>query len=203
MEPSGSLCPQDASTGLAESRVKAVKTTLSHMLNSTLIGTKPTLSYAELCTTLARAASIINDRPIGVRSLTEDEIVPLTVNQLLLGRSTTTSRAAYAETAQDNYMAANSYQEELLAQWWNRWKVVGLPHMIPYQRFKDAKRHKNLLKGDVCLLQYDGKFKHTHLQTLHHPRDVPQRGESCSHRQGWVSTQKAVQSWSLQARQPR
>ena len=72
--------------GLAESRVKAVKTTLSHMLNSTLIGTKPTLFYDELCTTLARAASIINDRPIGVRSMTEDEIVPLTVNQLLLGR---------------------------------------------------------------------------------------------------------------------
>ena len=76
--------------------MKAVKTTLGHMLNSTLIGTKPTLSYAELCTTLARAASIINDRPIGVCSLTEEEIVPLTVNQLLLGRSTTTSRAAYA-----------------------------------------------------------------------------------------------------------
>ena len=69
--------------GLAESRVKAVKTTLGHMMNSTLIGTKPTLSYAELCTTLARAASIINDRPIGVRSLSEDEIVPLTVNQLI------------------------------------------------------------------------------------------------------------------------
>ena len=34
--------------------------------------------------------------------------------------------------------------------------------MIPYQRYKDAKRHKNLVKGDVCLLQYDGKFKHTY-----------------------------------------
>ena len=81
---------------------------------------------------------------------------------MLLGRSTNMSRAAYAETAQENYMAANDYQEEFLAQWWNRWKVVGLPHMIPYQQFKDAKRHKNLVKGDVCLLQYDGKFKHTY-----------------------------------------
>ena len=103
------------SSRLAESRVKAVKTTLGHMMNSTLIGTKTTLSYAELCTTLARAASIINDRPIGVRSMTEEEIMPLTVNQLLLGRSTNTSRA-YAETAQENYMAANDYQEELWAR---------------------------------------------------------------------------------------
>ena len=33
--------------------------------------------------------------------------------------------------------------------------------MILSQRYKDAKRHKNLVEGDVCLLQYDGKFKHT------------------------------------------
>ena len=83
------------------------------MMNSTLIGTKPTLSYAELCTTLARAAIIINDRPIGVCSM------PLTVNQLLLGRSTNTCHDAYTKTAQENYITANDYQEELLAQWWN------------------------------------------------------------------------------------
>ena len=61
-------------------------------------------------------------------------------------------------------MAADDYQEELLSQWWNRWKVVGLPPMIPYQRqkIKDAKRHKNLQVGDVCLLQYDRKIKHTY-----------------------------------------
>ena len=34
--------------------------------------------------------------------------------------------------------------------------------MIPYQRIKDAKRHKNLQAGDVCLLQYNGKIKHTY-----------------------------------------
>ena len=119
--------------------MKAVKITLGHMMNSTLIGTKPTLSYAELCTTLARAASIINDRPIGVCSLSEEEIVPLTVNQLLLGRSTTMTRAACTEIAQENYMAANDCQEERLSQWWNQWKVLGLPHIIPYQRFKYAR----------------------------------------------------------------
>ena len=35
--------------------------------------------------------------------------------------------------------------------------------MIPYQRFKDAKRHKKLVSGDVCLLQYNGKVKHTYM----------------------------------------
>ena len=51
--------------------MKAIKSTLGHMLNSTLVqGTKTTLSYAELCTTLATVASIVNDWPIGVRSMT-------------------------------------------------------------------------------------------------------------------------------------
>ncbi len=40
-----------------------IKSTLNHILLSTLIGTKPTLSYAELCTMLARAASIITIGP--------------------------------------------------------------------------------------------------------------------------------------------
>ena len=88
--------------------------------------------------------------------------MPLTVNQLLKGRSTNSARPNYTETTQENYMAANDYQEEMLALWWNRWKIIGLPQMIPYQRLKDAKRHKNLQVGDVCLLQYDGKIKHTY-----------------------------------------
>ena len=56
--------------GLAESRVKAVKSTLKHVMESTLIGSKPTLHYAELCTLLAQCANIVNDRPISIRTLT-------------------------------------------------------------------------------------------------------------------------------------
>ena len=67
--------------------MRTIKCTISHMLTSTVNGEKPTLNYAELGTLLAKAANIVNDRPIGVKSLTEDELVPLTVNQLLLGRT--------------------------------------------------------------------------------------------------------------------
>ena len=73
--------------GLAEARVKATKKTLQHMLTTAVNGGKPTLSYAELQTLLSKIANVINDRPIGVQGLTEDELVPLTVNQLLLGRT--------------------------------------------------------------------------------------------------------------------
>lgn len=102
------------------------------MFNSTLVGCKPTLTYTELCTTLARAASIINFRPIGIRRLRK-RFVPLTVNQLLLGQSTTTTRPTVQDQAQDSYMAVDQYQDELLRQCWNRWRIIALPHLIPYQ----------------------------------------------------------------------
>ena len=30
---------------------------------------------------------------------------------------------------------------------------------MPYQKYKDAKRHENLRPGDVCLLKYEGKIQ--------------------------------------------
>ena len=71
--------------GLAEAHVRATKWTVAHMLASTVNGDKPVLNYAELGTLLAKVANVINNRPIGVKGLTEDELVPITVNQLLLG----------------------------------------------------------------------------------------------------------------------
>ena len=64
----------------------SLKHTLEHLMAGTLVTGKPTLNYAKLCTLLSRAVSVVNDRPIEIKSLTEDELVPLTVNQLLLGR---------------------------------------------------------------------------------------------------------------------
>ena len=46
--------------GLAKSHMKASKPTLKHVLTSTLINSKLTLSYVELQTVLARAANIVN-----------------------------------------------------------------------------------------------------------------------------------------------
>ena len=147
--------------GLAESRVKAMKSTLSHMMAATLINSKPTITYAELAVVLARAASIINDRPIGLRSLTEHDIVPITPNQLLLGRTSTTMRSPSSEEVED-YGRCSRYQEELLDSWWNLWKVQVFPHLLPHNGYKAAKRHLNLRVGDVCLLKYDGKIRGTY-----------------------------------------
>ena len=117
--------------GLAERRAAALKHTLEHLMANTLITGKPTLNYAELCRLLARAASIVNDRPIGVKSLTEDELVPLTVNQLLLGQ-TASVEPVQVEIEPDVYVAAGQYLQELMVMWWKLWKQRALPSLLPY-----------------------------------------------------------------------
>ena len=57
------------------------------MEKSTLKKTETTLNYTEIYTMMARVANKINDRPLGIKKLTESNIVPLTVNQLLIGRT--------------------------------------------------------------------------------------------------------------------
>merc|ERR1712120_68975 len=142
--------------GLAERRVAALKSTLNHLLANTIVSEKPTLHYAELQTVLSRAANIVNDRPIGVRSLTEDELVPLTVNQLLLGR-TSTVEPAQVEVDPEGYVAADQYLNELMSTWWKMWKQRALPHLLPYYRWEQARRHRNLRPGDVCMMLYESK----------------------------------------------
>ena len=149
--------------GLAEARVKAVKQTLEHMLMTTLVSGKPTLSYAELLTVLAQVANIVNDRPIWAKVLTEGDMVPLTVNQLLLGR-TSTSPPCEGEVMgeEGDFRASSGYVDNLLNTWWSLWKQQGFASLLPYNRLKDERRHKNLREGDVCLLQYENKVKNTY-----------------------------------------
>ena len=147
--------------GLAEARVKATKQMLEHMLTTAVNGGKPTLSYAELQTLLTKIANIINDRPIGVQGLTEDELVPLTVNQLLLGRTSSSPPPEVVPTG-GNPRASRKYLEDLTQAWWKLWMQQAFPTLLPYSRFKDTKRHQNLQVNDVCLIRYETKVAATY-----------------------------------------
>ena len=141
-----------------EETTRATKSTLQHLMGSTMIGEKPTLNYAELQSILSRAADVINDRPIGVRNLTEENIVPLTPNQLIQGRTTTARKEASPEEV-ESFTQVSKYQEELLSVWWRMWAHQVFPSLLPFSKYKDAKRNDNLKPGDICLLKYDSKVR--------------------------------------------
>ena len=82
--------------------------------------------------------------------------VPLTVNQFFLGHAGTT--IAVEEIGPDEgYMDSNSDLEELTTAWWNICKNRALPTLLSHYRWKQSKHHRNLRKGDICLMVYESK----------------------------------------------
>ena len=71
--------------GLAEAAVKLVKLNLVITMSS-----QSSVNYAELDTLFSSIANILNQRPIAIKSFTEDDIHNITPNFLLLGRSKNT-----------------------------------------------------------------------------------------------------------------
>ena len=119
------------------------------------------MTYAELQVLLTKVANVINDRPIGVQYLTEDEMVPLTVNQLLLGR-TSSAPPSETVTTPGNPRDRKRYLENLTQVWWNLWKEQVFPLLLPYSKFEDTQRHRNLQVGDICLIKYETKVAATY-----------------------------------------
>ena len=144
--------------GLAESRVKAAKHTLSTVMQETA------LTYAEMVNLLYRVANIINDRPLGVKTLTNDDLVPLTANHLLLGRAA--SHISHhdfieelVESEDINLTHRQAYMQSLLKAWWDLYYIQVFPNLLPFRKYKDSQRHRNFQQGDVCFLKYDSKVQ--------------------------------------------
>ena len=114
------------------------------------------LTYAELLVLLQEVANLVNDRPVGLRNLTEDEIVPLTVNQLLIGRNSD-QPAQYDDSGELNVSKLKNYSRDLLRAWWKEWRTQGLPKLLPFQTRAGATVGRNLEPGDVCQLLYKNK----------------------------------------------
>ena len=90
-----------------------------------------------------------------------ERLIPINVNQLLLGR-TSTGRMEVKDPGLGDFRSCSAYGDKIINQCWNRWKQVGFVSLLPYPEIKHAKRHQNLQVGDVCLVYYDNKVKGTY-----------------------------------------
>ena len=142
--------------GLSENRVKILKQTMALTLD------KNTLNYAELQALLVSISNTMNDRPVGVRFLSEDDYVPITVNQLLIGRTSTSSVSFDTQENVEDAVSLSKrmrYISELETVWWRTFHKQVFSSLLPFHSYKAAKRHVNLRVGDVCLLKYENKIK--------------------------------------------
>ena len=135
--------------GLAEAAVKLVKSTMDLTLAS-----HHNLNYAELDTFFSSVANTVNQRPIAVRSFTEDDLHAITPNDLLLGRTRNAVPGPQYST-EDSVTRRQKVILELEQTWWEQWSIQALPHLVPYKRWKHE--HRSLKVGDIVLVHYEKK----------------------------------------------
>ena len=141
--------------GLCESTVKVFKKSLNQDLAPGVV-----LSYGELITLLARITHSINARPLSIAAVSstsqqEDVMMPITANQLLLGRSMV--KVPNIEYDEGNKLCQRlAYVGQVHETWWRKWISEVLPTLVPCKRWKQKAR--NLRSGDVVMLTYQGNF---------------------------------------------
>ena len=139
------------------SRCAILKSSIDNVLANALINHKPTMDYAELSTLLYRVCNVVNGRPGALKDLNEDTMVPLTVNQILLGKTRTAKPVIQGNLQPEAYFKSEKYLQELTLAWWNIWKTKALSTLLPFYRGEDSVRHRDLKEGDVCLLLFESK----------------------------------------------
>ena len=138
--------------GLAESRVKALKKTLKHVTNG------GPLNYAEFCSVLARAANIINDRPLGIRHQggADGDLVPITPNLLLHTRTDSGDLGVdMYEDAPEKFTRRQQFMEGVLDLWWRMWYSQVFSSLVPFKKWKSIE--ENVKINDICLVKYENK----------------------------------------------
>ena len=149
--------------GLSEAMVKGLKRSLVQALNPGVV-----LAYHELVTLLARISCSINSRPLGYSNISntdqqEDVIMPLTPNDMLLGRSSPESPPLeYSED--DKFSERLAYISAVESDWWRRWTTTVLPTMLPARKWKKEK--ENLEVGDVVLLSFPKAVKDEYIHAI-------------------------------------
>ena len=85
---------------------------------------------------------------------TEDELVPSTMNQLLLERKST-QRPHYNDKGEPTTLCgARDFHHPLITARWSIWKDQNFLHLLPLYSRSDIKKHANLKVGDVYQLKY-------------------------------------------------
>ena len=153
------FCPPGGQfrNGLAESRVKALKHTMDLLMSSGA----SSLNFNEFRCLLTRAADLINDRPLGVRHHrpgVEGELLPITPNLLILGRSSAAKPEVPLplDESDDQYTRRAAFITELEEVWWSMWFAQVFDSLFPIPKWKV--RMENLAAGDIVMVGWEAKL---------------------------------------------
>ena len=143
--------------GRAERAVAALKRTLHHLTKQPM---GRDFNYAEVCCLLAKAADVINRRPIGVRHHSKNhtgDFCVITPAMLLQG-----GRVCSGDLHEQDLChtmtpyARMALVEETFQHWWKMWFDQVWESLIPVKKWRTE--HRNPKVDDIVLLKYSNKF---------------------------------------------
>ena len=141
--------------GLAERLIRAARHTLSHELERGAL-----LDFHQFNATLSLVSSILNSRPLSVRTTPDGDFLAISPRDVLLGRASRSQRSL-EQGMEDlrgfeddqNLARVESAQARIIEEWRKKWLAQVFPDLVPRSKWKQTVR--NLRVGDVGLLKYD------------------------------------------------
>ena len=144
--------------GVAERMIRSARHTLAHVLTRGEM-----LDFHQLSATLSLVASILNSRPLSVRTTTSGDFFAISPRDVLLGRASKSMRSLENEldqldgfTAEQNLEKVGDAQAKIISEWRSKWLSQVFPDMVPRTKWKQAVR--NLRVGDIGVLRYENKL---------------------------------------------
>ena len=144
--------------GMAERLIRSARHTLAHELTRGAI-----LDFHQLGATLSIVASIINSRPLSVRTTTDGDYIAVSPRDVLLGRAGRSLRHLEKELDElegfeedQNLQRVSVTQAKIVTAWREKWLSQVFPDLVPRTKWKQPAR--NLQVGDVGVLRYEQKL---------------------------------------------
>ena len=128
--------------GVVEALIKTVKRSVK-----VIYGHGHRLSWQEYSTLGYEVADLINSRPLGVKSVSDDVISVLTPNSLILGRNSSNNPGGCPES---NAVPRISTVNRIICNFWKSWMQLYKPAMLLERKWNSDVR--NLQVGDVVLV---------------------------------------------------
>ena len=141
--------------GLAERLIRSARHTLSHELERGAL-----LDFHQFSATLSLVSSILNSRPLSVRTTPDGDFLAISPRDVLLGRASR-SQQSLEKGLDDlrnfeddqNLDRVEDAQAKIIAEWRRKWLAQVFPDLVPRTKWKQSVR--NIKVGDIGVLKYD------------------------------------------------
>ena len=144
--------------GQAERLIRSARHTLGHEL-----ARGATLDFHQFSSTLSVVASILNTRPLSVRTTPDGDYIAVAPRDVLLGRAGKSLRRMEKELDQltgfhdDEYiLMVDNNQARIVSEWRKKWLAQVFPDLVPRTKWKQV--HRCVRVNDIGLLKYEQKL---------------------------------------------